>query len=205
METKLSILFYSKTSKITKEGLVPIYLRVTIEGKRFEQSTHRYVLPARWSVAACKAKGNSEEARALNYFLDALKQKVYNYQWEIVQEGLELTADAFKKKWLGLTERPHYLIEVFKRHNDQLEQLIGRDCSKATFGKYRTTYDHTTNFIRWKYQVDDLDISRLQYNFLTDFEFYLKSQKKCNHNTTIKYLSNLRKVINECIKNNWLV
>ncbi|MFT4155204.1 Arm DNA-binding domain-containing protein [Parafilimonas sp.] len=38
METKLSILFYSKTSKTTKDGLVPIYLRVTINGARFEQA-----------------------------------------------------------------------------------------------------------------------------------------------------------------------
>lgn len=43
METKLSILFYSKTSKTTKDGLVPIYLRVTINGARFEQSTQRYI------------------------------------------------------------------------------------------------------------------------------------------------------------------
>src|SRR4030095_7811738 len=88
VETKLSILFYSKTAKTTTDGLVPIYLRVTINGKRFEQSTQRYVVPARWSAAAGKAKGNTEEARTLNYFLDALKQKVYKFQWEIVQEGL---------------------------------------------------------------------------------------------------------------------
>ncbi len=37
METKLSILFYSKTSKITRDGLVPIYLRVTINGVRFNK------------------------------------------------------------------------------------------------------------------------------------------------------------------------
>src|SRR3954453_18369005 len=75
METKLSILFYSKTSKITKDGLVPIYLRVTIDGARFEQSTQRYIAPSKWSAHAGKAKGNTEEARAINYFLDALKQK----------------------------------------------------------------------------------------------------------------------------------
>ena len=54
METKLSILFYSKTAKTTKDGLMPIYLRVTINGKRFEQSTQRYVLSAKWSAAAAK-------------------------------------------------------------------------------------------------------------------------------------------------------
>ena len=63
METKLSILFYSKTSKITKDGLVPIYLRVTIDGARFEQSTQRYIALSKWSVEAGKAKGNTEEVK----------------------------------------------------------------------------------------------------------------------------------------------
>ena len=86
METKLSILFYSKTSKIAKDGLVPIYLRLPIDGARFEQSTQRYIALAKWSVEAGKAKGNNKEARTINYFLDALKQKVYNYQGEIIRE-----------------------------------------------------------------------------------------------------------------------
>lgn len=38
METRFSILFYGKKAKMTKDGLVPIYLRVTIGGERFETS-----------------------------------------------------------------------------------------------------------------------------------------------------------------------
>ena len=205
METKLSILFYSKTSKITKDGLVPIYLRVTIDGARFEQSTQRYIALSKWSAEAGKAKGNTEEAKTINYFLDALKQKVYNYQWEIIHEAIPLSVDAFRKKWLGIKERTHSVLEVFQQHNEQLKQLIGSDCSKATYGKYKTTFDHAASFIKWKYQSNDLDISKLTYSFITDFEFYLKSQKKCNHNTTVKYLTNFRKIVNICIKNNWLV
>src|SRR3546814_8141294 len=66
MSSKLTILFYGKTSKTTKEGLLPIYLRVTINGKRFEVSTGRYLDASRWSVASGRAKGNAEEARSLN-------------------------------------------------------------------------------------------------------------------------------------------
>lgn len=205
METKLSILFYSKTSKITKDGLVPIYLRVTIEGTRFEQSTQRYIAPSKWSADAGKAKGNTEESRAINYYLDALKQKVYNYQSEIIRENNPLTIETFKNKWLGNKEKTRSVLEVFQHHNEQLQKLIGSDFSKSTFGKYRTALDHTANFIKWKYQAKDLEINKLTYSFITDFEFYLKSIKKCNHNTTVKYLTNFRKVVNICIKNGWLI
>jgi integrase len=204
METKLSILFYSKTSKITKDGSVPIYLRVTINGERFEQSTQRYILPSKWSAEAGKAKGNSEESKTINYYLDSLKQKVYDYQSEIIRDRLQLTVETFRTKWLGIHERGHTILEIFKEHNEQLKQLIGVDCSKATYGKYRTTYDHAASFIKWKYQLNDLDVNKLSYDFLSDFEFYLKSSLKNNHNTAIKYLANFRKIVGICIKNNWL-
>lgn len=42
------------------------------------------------------------------------------------------------------------------------------------------------------------------YEFITDFEHWLKSQKKCAHNTTIKYLINLKKVVLIEVKNGWL-
>ena len=103
MSTQLSVLFYAKKAKATTDGLVPIYLRVTINGARFEISTRRYVDQAKWSSEGNKVKGNSEEARATNSFLDFLKSKVYAYQLELTRDGQELTLDAFKNKWLGIT------------------------------------------------------------------------------------------------------
>jgi integrase len=86
-----------------------------------------------------------------------------------------------------------------------LKSLIGKDNSKATYTKYRTTLDHTIAFLEWKFKRSDIEISSINYNFITDFEFWLKSVQNCNHNTTIKYISNLRKIINGCLKNGWLV
>src|SRR3954464_12015967 len=169
MDTKLSILFYSKTSKQTKDGLTPIYLRITINGERFEQSTQRYVSLKAWSKEAGRAKGNSEEARTINHFLDSLRQKVYDYQREIILDNEHLTIYTFKKRWLGIAERTHSLLEVFKEHNEPLFALIGKDCSKATYCKYRTTYDHTAAFIQWKYGVKDTEIAKLNYSFITDY------------------------------------
>jgi hypothetical protein len=50
MNAKLSILFYGKKSRITTKELLPIYLRVTVDGERIEPSTHRYVHKDKWSV-----------------------------------------------------------------------------------------------------------------------------------------------------------
>jgi len=79
MQAKMSILFYAKRAKTTTDGLVPVYLRITIDGQRLEISTKRYVEPSKWSSEAGKMKGNSEEARSLNSYLDITKGSVYDF------------------------------------------------------------------------------------------------------------------------------
>ena len=204
MENRVSILFYGKKTKQDSSKVLSIYLRVTIDGRRFEVSTQRYIESIRWSSATGKVKGISEDARSINYNLDIIKQKVYEHQRDILAEGKPFNKDTLHNKWFSRREHTQSLVEVFRLHNHQLEALIGKDCSRATFTKYRTTLDHTTAFIRWKYQSPDVTLSSLSYSFITDFEFWLKTVRNCNHNTTIKYLSNLRKIINECIKNGGL-
>lgn len=204
MEARLSILFYGKKTKLESDKELSIYLRVTINGQRFEVSTGRYIEPFRWSVDNGKIKGNSEEARTINAYLETLRQKVYIYQKSILQEGLLFTKETLREKWYGIGVRTYTLVEIFRQHNEQLKSLIGNDCARATFVKYNTTLDHTIGFLQWKYGRSDIDIAKLDYQFINDFSFWLKSQKKCNHNTTIKYLTNLRKIVGLCIKNGWL-
>lgn len=56
----------------------------------------------------------------------------------------------------------------------------------------------------WKYKVNDIDIKKLNYEFMADYEFWFKSVRKCDHNTTAKYLQNFKKIVNICLKNAWL-
>ena len=205
MEPRMSILFFGKKTRIESDKLLPIYLRVTINGKRFEVSAQRHIEPARWSSAAGKVKGNSEDARYINQHLDSLKQKVYDYQKAITREGKEFSKETLRMKWYGIEQHTYTLVQVFQQHNDQLQSLIGKDNSKATYTKYRTTLDHTISFLQWKFKRSDIEISSINFSFITDFEFWLKSVQNCNHNTTIKYISNLRKIINLCLKNGWLI
>ena len=140
MEPRMSILFFGKKTRIESDKLLPIYLRVTINGKRFEVSAQRCVEPARWSSVAGKVKGNSEDARSINHHLDGLKQKVYDYQKAITQEGKNFTNETLRLKSHGIEQHAHTLVQIFRQHNDQLQSLIGKDNSKAPYTKYRTTW-----------------------------------------------------------------
>jgi site-specific recombinase XerD len=205
MSVQLSILFYSKTSKTLRNGSVPIYIRVTINGERFEQSTNRQIQPGKWSKASGKALGNSEESKSLNYYLDTLRNKVFKYQQEIVADGNEVTIHTIREKWLVPKEKPRLLLDIFKEHNRQMKVLIGKEYAPLTYVRFETSFRHTQNFIKWKYKQDDIDIKKLDFYFINEFAFWLKSVRNCNQNSTIKYLSNFKKIVNFCIKNGWII
>jgi site-specific recombinase XerD len=63
---------------------------------------------------------------------------------------------------------------------------------------------HLQEYILWKYYVSDISITKIDYAFVTEFEFYLRSVKKCNNNTAVKYVRNFRKIIKICLDNDWL-
>jgi hypothetical protein len=87
MNTKLSILFYIKRAKTTSQGKSPIYLRVTVDSKRTEFSIKRFVETHKWSSEQNKMKGNSEESRTLNTYLDILKSRIYEIQKDLIHSG----------------------------------------------------------------------------------------------------------------------
>jgi hypothetical protein len=86
MKHKMTILFYTKSAKATKNGLLPIYLRITINGTRIELSTSRYVEKSKWNNPAGKIKGDSEETRLINSHLDILNIQIINYKMELVHK-----------------------------------------------------------------------------------------------------------------------
>jgi len=69
MKATISILFYLKRAKVNPQGLVPIFQRITVDGKRLDTSTGKYIDPLKWSVEGAKMKGTSEETRSINAHL----------------------------------------------------------------------------------------------------------------------------------------
>lgn len=205
MNTKLSILFYVKRAKSNSNGLSAIYLRVTIDGERIEFSTKRFTHPDKWSVEGNRMKGTGAEARATNTYLDTLKAKVYDYQQQLIREGECVNAENMKNKINGVEKRHYMLIPIFKQHNEEIRALIGKEYSPATHERYETSLKHTEDFIRWKYKISDIDIRKIDHEFITSYEFYLKSVRNCCQNTASKYIKNFGKIIRICLANGWII
>lgn len=204
MNTKLSILFYVKRAKANSAGQIPIYLRLTVDGARLEFSVKRYVSPEKWSTAQNRMRGNSEESRTINTFLDIMKSRVYEIQKNLIHEGKEVKAESIKKILLGIDERKRMLMPIFKDHNDRMEALVGKEYAKGTLTRYKTCLSHTEEFLKWKFNTSDIEIKEIDHAFISDFEFYLRTEKSCANNSAVKYIKNFGKIIRICLANKWI-
>ena len=204
MKTKVSILFYAKRAKASVNGLVPIYTRITINGKRIELSSNRFVEISKWSTESGKMKGNSEEARSINSHLDMLRIQIIDLQMELVHKKIPVTAETLKSKILGVDERARMLIPIFQDHNNKIKELVGKEYAPGTLERYKTSLSHTIEFLQWKYKVSDIEINKIDHAFVTDYEFWLRSVRNCANNTAVKYIKNFNKIIKLCLANDWL-
>ncbi|MBF4470946.1 site-specific integrase [Flavobacterium sp. HJJ] len=204
MKAKITLHIYAKTTKANAVGQLPIYIRLTVDGQRFEFSSKKFIEKSKWSPELSKMKGNSEEARTINNYLDLIKSKVFDIQIELIHKNEELSLENFKSRILGTHQRERMIIPIYQNHNDKIEELIGNGYAYGTLERFKISLKHLQEFILWKYNVSDISINKIDYAFITEFEFYLRSVKKCNNNTAVKYVRNLRKIIKICLDNDWL-
>ncbi|WP_443939321.1 phage integrase SAM-like domain-containing protein [Pedobacter sp. MW01-1-1] len=49
------------------------------------------------------------------------------------------------------------------------------------------------------YRILHIDIRNIDHLFIADYEFFLRTTRKCNNNSAVKYIKNLKKVIKRCL------
>jgi len=70
-----SILIWANRAKADQSGLLPIYARVTVMGKRAEISLKKKVKPEKWDAATGCMKGTGEEVRLVNKYINDVRNQ----------------------------------------------------------------------------------------------------------------------------------
>jgi hypothetical protein len=120
-------------------------------------------------------------------------------------QGKILTLKAVKNKFLDKDKNSRTILILSKKHNEECEQKIGVLITRATYGRYETCYKHVREFIKKEYKAEDLPISDINKRFYERLEFYLKKDKMCCHNTSLKYICNFNKITRMAVESGWLV
>ncbi len=92
MYGKMNIPFYPKKSETNTDGMVMLYARITINGKRGEFSLGRRVDEQRWDSRVARLRGSSAEVYNFNRFLDNVKSRLYEIYDSLLKDKLDISA-----------------------------------------------------------------------------------------------------------------
>jgi len=205
--TTLSLLFFVKRTKLLKNGEAPVYMRITVMGERLDLALNRSINLNIWSSEKGACVGITKEARMLNQYIEGIRGQIYQIVNNLKSENRPINTTSIKNAYIGIEiedDEVKKILELFREHNARIKTLENIDYSPETVERYETSLKHTRDFIKQKYNRDDLCLTELNHEFIIDYEIYFKTVRNCAHNTTLKYIKNFKKIVRLAITNGYL-
>jgi hypothetical protein len=109
-----SLLSYLRRAKANKDGLAPVYLRITLDGKRAELSAQTFVDPAKWVPQKGRLKASYEENKRLNRTIESFEHRAREIYNRLIEKGKILDADDIKNELLGSVHKQRTLVLYFQ-------------------------------------------------------------------------------------------
>lgn len=191
-----SILFWLNKAKMNKQGLIPIWIRITVDGRRAECSTQKQIHPKFWDAENNKVLDKYSESRSINDYLTLVKADILRHYNILLSTKDHVTAEDVKNSYKGVKEIKKTFLQLFKQFNQQLtERKEIEDLSEGRHKRFEILYGKCETFIKYKFKRSDIILEELKLNFIVEFEHYLRTVEKIGHNTSMKYAKDLKQVM----------
>lgn len=182
------LLFYLKKNEPKKNGNVPVMGRITIDGIAKSFSTKLDINPNNWDLKHGRVLGKSAQALSTNLKLDNIRVRINKIYDDMLKDEGFATAQKVKLSFLGVGLMDDAILKVFKDQNEEFERMVSKGKrSQNTYNKYKTVYNHLNEFIKERYHREDLAFRELTSDFIREFDFFLRIDKECTHNTVWVY------------------
>jgi len=193
---KLSILFLLRRNKANIKGLCPIECRITLDKQRKPFSTGIFINPEYWNASKQKAHPPNKGNNQVNTQLSLIKQEINQAFLFLQVQDKEFSVDDIYTQFKGENVKLDKSIkEMFQLHIKKQEKLIGISTTKVSVAKFYQTQAHVLSFIKKKYNRSDYLLKDMTMAFITEFEFYLKTEKRFMQNTIYKTLQRFRQIV----------
>jgi len=202
---KLNILFIISKSRMRKDKKVPIYCRLTYMGKRKPFATGLFIKPEQWNNAKQCVEPPNEENNFINAELSLIKNKINQAFLFLQLQAKRVDVEQIYLQYVGkplLEEKT--LLEALNYHNNRMKKLIGVETVLTSWKKYDQTQKHVLAYVWHKFKKRDILLKDLNLNFLNEFEYFLKTEKKFKQTTVNKTIQRFRKIIKMAIGMDYL-
>ena len=190
--------FVTRLCKSDKTSAL-IFARITVNGERKEISLKENIRAKEWDSAREMVRGKSEEIRALNKYIDDVTFRI-KLKFRLLEEKeCIITAEDVKAAYLGvhsIQKSKHSLCELLNYHS----KIGGEKLKGGTMKNYVATEEYLKRFIRLRFNSGDISLDKLNYEFITELEYYirnnpLKAHDPCLGNDVMKHLERFKKMV----------
>jgi site-specific recombinase XerD len=216
----LSLLFWHRKSKADKKGFAPIICRINIDGEEPEElSIGRKANINCWDVDNKKVIGTNEEARQTNFKILEITVDLHRHftllraQFEnvkpIMVKNLYCGLPALNNKFTSIKEFKHIptLIQVADKHVANFEAMVNKGIrSKETLKQWRATKKKIEEFLTFKFDCLDCNLSDIEFSFATKFYNYLTVERKkiLGEAAAKKQIKNLKEILTFAETSTWI-
>jgi site-specific recombinase XerD len=172
-----------------------------MNNQRFELSTSIFICAESWDEERQQVVGRSEEAKILNNRMNKISNRVQDVYSQLESKGEPFSILNVKDKLLGVSNEKG-LLEILDGIIKGIEARIGSDYSEGTLKHYKTTRERLFEFLKKRFNRNDIGISLVDYSFLNSLDIYLKTEYQLKPNTVLTYHKHLKKALNTGIAMN---
>ena len=194
--TSIKILFVLDKIKANRLGLAPLRCRITYLGERKPFATGLFVNPKHWDSKSQLAKPPNEDNNFINAELSLIKNKINQAFLFLQVQGLEFDVEDIYKQYKGEPiQKQLGIVQFYSSYLERLKKMIGKDFKLSTWEKFNEILPAIKDYIFYKYQKKDISLNKLDYNFIEDFDYYLRTEKSNSQITINKKIQRIKKVI----------
>ena len=204
MRSTFKVLFFLKRDKQKKDGSVPIYCRITIDGKEARFGMKKDILPKLWDVKTGRATGRTLESSEINALLESAKSSIHNTYRELLERESAVSAEKVKNTFLGLDSKRYMFLKTFEDYVEEKRLLIGKRNVKSTYKRYLSVKKLMEEFLASEYHLSDIPLREINYEFIRDFEMYLLTVRGNRQSTVAQYMTNFKQITNLALKKEWI-
>lgn len=206
-KSSVRILFLIATNRTNLSGKCPIKCRITYIGERKEFATGLFIAPKQWDNKKQTARPPNPDNNYINVQLSLIKNELNQaFLFLQLQARVEITVEHIYKQYTGdIQDEDKSLMDAFNYHNNRMRKLVGIEASINSWERYHNTHNHIKDFLWHKFSKKDIKLKHMTSSFITDLEYYLKTEKKFMPTTIYKSIQRFRRVIRVAVAMDYLM
>jgi site-specific recombinase XerD len=204
MSKNIKILFWIRKSRRNVNNECPIMGRITLHSERKDFDTELSVDQLQWNSDKHRIRGKSAQVTAKNETLETIEAKLRRIFNRLTEGNEVVTIYDIYNVFTGKDYKNQTLLQLIQTHNENFKRRLETDRSYSTYEKYTITATRLEEFLQADKGVNDVSLRSLNVKFIQDFEQYLLRSTGVQHNTAVKYVKNLKRLVNYAVEQQWL-